>query len=587
MTADTLTVDPEIKLKYEEEKQKRIRKDGGQQFIDLINSEQYHHLAEDPWVDHAALNSEEPPIQDGGSYGYLTLGAGYGGLIFAARLIDSGVPAKDIRMVDTAGGFGGTWYWNRYPGLMCDIESYSYMPLLEETGYMPKNRYAYGPELRQYAEKIASHYDLSKNALFRSRIVKQTWDDKAKVWKVHISEYRGPQYGFRDLHGLRVGILGTGATAVQAVPRLAEFAKHLYVFQRTPSSCAERGQRDTDPVEFKKISAEKGWQRKRQENLNSFTRGEPLEENLVRDGWCKLPAFSAVIGSSRKGAIPPQDMQSHLTELEALDLPWAQTLRKRVEEIVEDKEAAENLKFWYPTYCKRPTFHDEYLQSFNKPNVQLVQTAPEGIESATERGVTVNGVEYPVDLMIFSTGYGLAVSKGTGCPADSSDVEVVGRNGLTMPQKWIERGPATLHGVATRDFPNLFFNSSSQSGAACNVSYVLDITATHTAYIIKSARETAGKEQFSVEPTEQAEERWSMETAQLSTWFVAFPTCTPGYYNNYGTIGTKKGPGEIDPKEMIKAARKAPWGLGSQNYASRIEGWRESGKALEDLDILA
>ncbi|PSN65698.1 FAD/NAD(P)-binding domain-containing protein [Corynespora cassiicola Philippines] len=603
MAGNTI-VDPLIRLKYDEERQKRFRKDGERQFIDLDNADQFSYLAEDPWVDHASLNSKEPSVQDGGSYEYLILGAGYGALLYAARLIDSGVLAKDIRMVDTAGGFGGTWYWNRYPGLMCDIESYIYMPLLEATGYMPKNRYSYGPELREHADRIAAHYDMSQNALFRSRIVKQTWNDLEKVWKVDISEYRGPQYGSRNLHiaarldklkNLRVGILGTGATAVQAIPKLAEYAKHLYVFQRTPASCEVRNQRDTDPTEFKKISSEKGWQRKRQENFNYFVRGEALDLDLVQDGWCQMPSYSAVLGSSRKGIIQPQDIRSHLADLESMDFPRAQRLRERVDEIVKDKNTAKDLKSWYPTYCKRPTFHDEYLQTFNKPSVQLVKTAAHGIESATNNGIIVNGVEYPVDLMIFSTGFGLGAAKGTGSPAEACGIEIVGRNGITMPDKWSARGPATLHGLTTRNFPNLFFSGIAQTGTSLtrtlifitgNISYILDISATHVAYIIRAAREAAGGKDFSIEPTEEIEEKWASESAERSNWFASHSTCTPSYINGYGAGGVVDGkPGEKDLKETIKAARKAPWGMGSQNYMLRLESWRESGKICEDLEI--
>ena len=161
--------DAEVQQKYVEERAKRLRADGTSQFVRLSHSAHFKHLQEDPWADHTALNAQPPAIVDNDDVRFLILGAGFGGLLFAVRLIQAGFSASDIRFVDDAGGFGGTWYWNRYPGLMCDIESYIYMPLLEETGYMPTSKYAHGSELREHAERIASMWNLTDKALWRSR----------------------------------------------------------------------------------------------------------------------------------------------------------------------------------------------------------------------------------------------------------------------------------------------------------------------------------------------------------------------------------------------------------------------------------
>ena len=298
-----------LQQKYNEEAAKRTRTDGLSQFVELrqAGSVRLRSLEEDPWADHAALDAKEQ-VQDGAVYKFVVTGAGYGGELFAARLIDAGLVKgrEDLLMVDTAGGFGGTWWWNRYPGLHCDVESYSYMPLLEETGYVPKKKYASGPELLEHAERIAKHYHLHDKVLFRSSVTKAVWDETSQLWTVDITEGRGPrgqdkrqlqvkaQYvllasgvlvhpqvpkisGLEDftgnmfhtarwdyevtggsptdwnlskLEGKRVGIIGTGATAIQVVPQLAKFAKEVYVFQRTPSSVDARNQRDTDPEEW-------------------------------------------------------------------------------------------------------------------------------------------------------------------------------------------------------------------------------------------------------------------------------------------------------------------------------------------------
>ncbi|EUC39687.1 hypothetical protein COCMIDRAFT_110829 [Bipolaris oryzae ATCC 44560] len=630
-----ITPDPTIQKRYEVEREKRIRPDAEAQFLDLNTAETLSDLNKDIWVNHETLNNSNSPVRDGGFYEVLILGAGYGGLLFAARLIQAGILPEGIRIVDNAGGFGGTWYWNRYPGLMCDVESYMYMPLLEETGYMPKHRYAYGPELLQHANRIASHFNLENKALFRSHVTEMRWDDQARHWMVQIYENRGPtkpgqtlsvksrfvittggilnvphvpnvqgltttkiplfhsarwrydltggtptEQRMEKLKEKRVGIIGTGPTAIQIVPELAKWSKHLLhllVFQRTPTSCDVRGQRPTDPDEWKQITAQKGWQRERIHNFNHFVRGEPLQVDLVQDGWCQMPSFSALIGSARKGKIQPEDVKTHIAELDAIDFPRAQRLRERVDNVVHDKKTAEKLKSWYPTYCKRPTFHDEYLQSFNRPNVELIETSGFGVEKITERGVIVNGVEHEVDLLVISTGFRTTSRDGVKTPSRDCNIEVFGRHGLNLNDKWDANGPTTLHGCCTHDFPNLFFNGMSQTGAACNLAYVLDNHARTVAYYIQSARKATKTNTFAIEPSRDAEEEWANESASMSNWFAALSPCTPGYFNNYAKKIT-------DPLSQQKLARAAPWGFGSQDYIERIEKWCQSG-SLQGLLI--
>jgi cation diffusion facilitator CzcD-associated flavoprotein CzcO len=299
----------ELSQKYGAEAAKRLRSDGLSQFVRLkeAGSERFRALAEDPWADHAALNAKEPIVKEDTPYKFLILGAGYGGLLYAVRLIEAGLASgpDDIRLVDAAGGFGGTWWWNRYPNLHCDVESYVYMPLLEETGYVPKAKYATGFELLEHADRIAAQWKLQDKALFRTNVKATRWNDATQLWNVDVTEGRGPgepsrelkvqaQYvliasgiltnphvpkipeleGFAGpvfhtarwdykvtggtpqdaaltgLEGKRVGVLGTGATAIQVVPALAKYAKELYVFQRTPSGVSARGQRSTDPEEW-------------------------------------------------------------------------------------------------------------------------------------------------------------------------------------------------------------------------------------------------------------------------------------------------------------------------------------------------
>ncbi|KAL1605103.1 hypothetical protein SLS60_004646 [Paraconiothyrium brasiliense] len=336
-----------VRKKYAEEAHKRLRPDAGAQFLTLKHADdpRLQALNEDPWADHNVLNALPSPFEDNKVYPFFVVGAGYGGLLFAVHAIQSGVAtADDIRLVDAAGGFGGTWYWNRYPGLHCDVESYMYLPLLEETGYVPTKKYAPGWEIREHAERIADQWHLKDKTVFRSDVESVTWDDSSELWTISFTERRGPlgspiishtvraqyvylaagiltrpqvpripglssfagpmfhtarwDYGVSGgsqknqiLSGLRdkrVAVIGTAATAIGAIPEIGKYAKELYVFQRTPAYVKPRNQRETDLEEFKATVATKpGWQLDRQLNWNSFltNSAKPGTPDLVNDGW--------------------------------------------------------------------------------------------------------------------------------------------------------------------------------------------------------------------------------------------------------------------------------------------------------------
>ncbi|KAJ7250306.1 flavin-binding monooxygenase-like family protein [Mycena rebaudengoi] len=620
--------DPAIQQKYIEERNKRLRPEAGAQFLKLAESTEFKYLHEDPWVDHAAVNAKSPVIKDGDDVKFVILGAGFGGLLFAARLIDAGFKPADIRLVDEAGGFGGTWYWNRYPGLMCDVESYIYMPLLEETGYMPQFKYAYGTELREHAERIASKWGVADKALFRTRYHDVEWDDADKRWKLKVTENRGPrepkreiqfkaQYvflasgllhepqiprlpGFDQFEGKyfhtsrwdyeatggtdkewsleklkdkRVGIIGTGATAVQVVPHLAKWAKHLYVFQRTPSSVDVRGQRPTDPEEWTtKIAASKGWQRSRSANFNTYITNAPVGENLVDDEWTRISSYCAIIGGPGNGILPPEQVPQHIAALHARDLVRTEKVRARANEIVKDPETAEKLKAWYPSWCKRPTFHDDYLPAFNQPNVTLVDTDGKGVDALTKEALVANGTTYPIDLLVLSTGFH-GPGAGSGAPSQRGSIRVIGRNGRSMDDKWVEEGAATLHGIATHDFPNFFFPGPSQAGVTANFTYALELLASHAATTLAEAEgRVANSSKLTVEVTKEAEEAWSMQILMRAAWFAGIPGCTPGYLNDEGSRDNAG-----DMQAQMKAARAAPWGEGIISFAEQLKSWRSEG----------
>ncbi|KAK3328057.1 hypothetical protein B0T19DRAFT_441978 [Cercophora scortea] len=640
---DALTMFTTVQQRYTEEAAKRLRPDGLAQFLDIetASSDRIRAMGRDIWADHAALNAKPPAMTNGGRYKFLILGAGYGGLLYAARLIDAGLASKadDLRIVDIAGGFGGTWYWNRYPGLHCDVESYTYMPLLEETGYMPKSKYAPGPELREHADRIATQWGLHDKALFRSTVKTAKWDDEAQVWNVEIREDRGPNepawelqiqaqyftvasgiitnphmpkipgiesfsgpmfhtsrwdYGvsggspedltLTGLRGKRVGIIGTGATAIQIIPQLAKWAKEVYVFQRTPSAVSWRGQKPTDPEEWKtKIANKKGWQRARMANINRAVNGSLREgeECVGPDGWTEIPSYDALIGSPRMARVEPtpEKIGEHIGQLLQSDLPHTERIRARVDAIVQDADTAAKLKAWYATWCKRPTFSDEYLQAFNLPHVHLIDTDGKGVEAATASGLVVGGREYPLDILVLGTGY-RAIGTGDGSPAVRTGVDIIGRHGVSMDGKWQNHGAATLHGVLTNGFPNFFTNGPYQHGSAANYVYMLEPSVEHIVQIIAMAEARVGEgSRAVVEVTSAAEEAWCYEVMKGAGAYAGFAGCTPGYITSEGQKTT-------DPVEMMRKARLVPWSGGMESFVEVLEQYRAEG-SLAGIDVTA
>jgi cyclohexanone monooxygenase len=575
-----------MREKYRVEREKRLRPDGNEQYVEVTG--QFAHYLDDPYVDPGFDREPVTATMD-----VAVIGGGFGGLQAGARLREAGV--DDIWMIEKGGDFGGTWYWNRYPGAQCDVESYVYLPLLEELGYVPTQKYANAPEILAHSQAIAHHYHLYDNALFQTQVTGMRWDGDVKRWILStnrgdtlqarfvamangplnrpklpgipgITDFRGhtfhtsrwdydytgggPDGGLDRLRDKRVAIIGTGATAVQCVPHLGEACQHLYVFQRTPSGVDVRDNRPTDPDWAD--SLQPGWHRERMENFNSLVSGVPMDVDLVDDGWTDL------IGKTMRMYFEGmQQGQTDLAEImERANLEKMNEIRARAEELVNDPGTAEALKPYYRMFCKRPCFHDAYLQTFNRDNVTLVDTEGQGVERITEKGVVVGGVEYEVDCIIFSTGFevGTAYARRAG-------YEIVGREGETLTEKW-ERGVATLHSVMSRGFPNCFIMSPSQGGFTVNYPHMLDEIAVHLAHIVSYALQ---HQQQTVEPNAEAEAAWVQTILDKGTGTtIGGPDCTPGYYNNEG-----------QPNPLFATA--APYGEGPIAFFEILRQWREQG----------
>ncbi|KAL5361021.1 hypothetical protein BJX96DRAFT_184927 [Aspergillus floccosus] len=581
-----------LKQKYIEERHKRLQNGGINQYrlIDDATQTAQQYLT-DPYV---APGFTRDPIDQESDV--VIIGGGYGGLLCAVRLLERGI--DNIRIIEKGGDFGGTWYWNRYPGAQCDIESYIYMPLLEETGYIPTEKYSHADELRGHAERIGRQFNLYPKTLFQTEVSRLDWNDTACRWVIKtnredsirarfvipaagplhrpklpgvqgLDDFRGRSFhssrwdyeytggddtgSLGNLSDKRVGIIGTGATAVQIVPHLGRWAKKLYVFQRTPSSVDVRNNRPTDPQWAQ--SLKQGWQRTRMDNFDHVVNGLYKEEDMVSDGWTdiirKLLTRPGTASSSADAAAAAAKMQM-------ADYQKMESIRARVDSRVHDKSTAEALKPWYNQFCKRPCFHDEYLQTFNLPTVELVDTKGRGIDRVTERGVVANGVEYEVDCLVYATGFELATEW-----SHRSGFEIYGQNGLTTSSKWHD-GYITLHGWGSHGFPNCFFVSAIQAALSPNFLHVTGEQAEHFAYIIDRAL----KESIvALQPTADAELRWVDTCVELAKARLAFlKECTPGYYNNEGDV------------DNLKARRNVTYGAGSPAFFKVLRDWREADK---------
>ena len=573
-----------LKERYRTERSRRTPDQVPRGYLDMRTH--FAAMLDDP---HTQATQRDP-VDD--EVDVLIVGGGFGGLMSAARMREAGVPR--IRIVEAGGDVGGTWYWNRYPGAACDVESYVYFPLLEETGYMPTERYSKAAEIREHSQRIARHFGLYDLALFSTQVTSLAWDADANVWNVAtnrgdrmrarfvvlttgplnkpklpaipgIADFAGHAFHtsrwdyaytggsatepMAGLIGKRVAIIGTGATAIQAVPPLARDAQHLYVVQRTPSSVDARGNAPTDPDWA--ASLKPGWQKRRIESFTAQFTDRLDIPNEVDDGWTVL---ANAVRSKLAGGRPLSEAGAMLQEA---DFEKMAQIRQRIGTIVEDQETADALKPWFSLFCKRPCFHDEYLQTFNRGNVTLVDTQGKGVERITAKGFVVGGKEYEVDCIIYATGFEVASDF-----ASRAGFDLRGVGGLTLAEKWRD-GLATFHGLHTRQFPNMFFISQAQSGMSVNFPHMLSVQSEHVAHIVGECLKQGIKK---VEASDEAERAWTDTIVGQSAERIAFlKGCTPGYYNNEG--------GSLE-----LAARSMPYGGGPLAFIQILEDWRWEGE---------
>jgi cation diffusion facilitator CzcD-associated flavoprotein CzcO len=580
-----------LRRKYLEERNKRLRPDGNDQYLRVAG--QLAHYLDDPYTPVTARAAKTDHVT------FAFIGGGFAGLATAARLTEAGI--TDVRIIEKGGDFGGTWYWNRYPGAQCDTASMVYMPLLEETGHMPSEKYAHAPEILAHCQRIGKQFRLYDNALFHTEVESLVWDETESHWTIRtnrgdaftaqfvgigtgplhvpklpgipgIEKFRGHSFHtsrwdyhytggdpsgapMEKLADKRVGIIGTGATSVQCVPHLARACKELYVFQRTPSSVDVRANVPIDREWFAEV-ATPGWQQRWLENFTANQAGGSAEVDLVMDGWTDLSRRirAKIMDLPREQRIP----QNMLAAFEDSDFEKMEEIRARVDSIVGDRDTAAKLKAWYRQLCKRPCFHDEYLQAFNIPGTHLVDTDGKGVERITANGVVVAGREYPLDCIIYASGFevGTEYKRRAG-------FDLIGRDGVKLSEHWAQ-GMRSLHGVHVHGFPNAFFVQPTQgANLISNVPHNLTESARTIAQMVRHAQDGGFSQ---IEVGKEAEDRWIELLLTGAGRMIGSPDCTPGYYNNEGR--------EPGPAAKLNVGYPA----GPMAYFKYIDGWRNEGR---------
>ncbi|MGW3979745.1 flavin-containing monooxygenase [Streptomyces mirabilis] len=584
-----------LRAKYLLERDKRLRGEGQKQYLEAEGEFEEYYEA-DPYTPVVP----RPPISQ--DIDVAILGGGLSGLITAARVKQAGVTG--FRVIELGGDFGGAWYWNRYPGIQCDTDCYCYLPMLEEVGYIPKQKYSFGDEVFEHCRRIGKHFGLYDHAIFSTLIRSMEWDESIGRWWIGtnrgddirarfvvmcqgpfnrpklpgipgITDFRGHTFhtarwdyaytggdmsgGLDKLADKRVAVIGTGASGIQVVPHLARSARHLYVFQRTPSYIDERGNVPTDPEWVKTL--EPGWQKERQRNFHTaaFEAFAPGQPDLVCDGWTEVSRNLAAHLDATDGWAALADPEKFMELREIQDYRAMQRLRDRVDTVVEDERTARALKPYYRFLCKRPCFNDAYLPTFNRPNVTLVDVSDtKGVERITENGIIAHGVEHEVDCVIFASGFEIT----TDLDRRLGIRPFAGRDGLSLYDHWA-KGYRTLHGVMSHGFPNQFFTGFLQGGVTASTTAMFEQQAQHIAYIIK---ETLARGASTVEPSEEAQDRWCAtvrETAVDNTNFQR--ECTPGYYNNEG-------------EQQIRSHLGEPYWPGFYALEDLLQAWRDTGE---------
>ena len=574
--------------KYLAERDKRLRSDGTAQYVAVDNP--FIGDIDDPY---AGARIERDPVSE--DVDVVIVGGGFSGLLAAASLFKEGV--SDIRVIEKGSEVGGTWYWNRYPGCRCDVDAYTYLPLIEDHGAMPKERYSRAPDILDHAKRIAARTGIQGKTLVQTGVSGADWDAAAGRWIVTtdrgdtirarfvcmasgilsrpklpgipgVRTFKGHTFhtsrwdydytkgdttgGLTGLKDKRVAIIGTGASAVQAIPYLGEWCKQLYVVQRTPAAVDDRENVPTDPAWWN--SQEPGWWEKRAINFEGFVNSIPQDEDLVQDGWTRN--WGKMIDAMYKGKTPEEMARLR----QEADFEKMEAMRTRIANAVKDPVTAEALKPYFNWMCKRPLFVDNYFETYNRPNVKLIDTEGRSLDRITEKGIVFDGQEYEVDCIIYASGFEVASP-----PDRTAGFDMKGVGGITLSEYWSPRRK-TLHGMLSHNFPNMgIISGLKHAGITWSITFMNRRQAEHFAALVKHCLDRS----VNFEATEQAEQDWLAVLAEKAQEDITFlRECTPGYYNNEGK----------DQRDSIWLSN---YGGGPFEYMDVLRDWIGNDAAIE------
>lgn len=591
---------PSLKERYRQERQRRLRSDGQRQYATPVEHPEAVDYS-DPHQPRVPRDSVKDTVD------VVILGGGWAGILAGYHLRQAGV--TDFKIVEQAGDFGGVWYWNRYPGLSCDNDSYCYLPLLEQMQFFPSRKFADGIEIREYSQRVAKAFGLYQGALFHTCVTAMRWNEPSSRWIVEtdrgdelqarfvimalgpintpkvpkvpgLQQFEGKTFHtarwdydytggnqrepvLDKLGDKRVAIVGTGASAIQAVPYLAKYAQQLYVLQRTASTVDERHNSPTDKAWLATLKP--GWQRERQMNFHraAIDGLTPGERDTICDIWTEI---NRNLSAEFDAAGWPQSLEEFMAKRELMDFRVMERLRRRVEAVVKDKDTAEILKPWYRHMCKRPASSDEFYPAFNRPNVKLLDvSATQGVESITPRGFIHESTEYEIDCLIFASGFEVTsdLRRRWGI------AEISGRDGRCFYDNWAHEF-RTLHGVMTHGFPNHFSIGFFQGGFNASTTETFNNQGRHVAWIISQVLDQGAT---TMEPSQEAQEDYVQHVRDVAIDTSAFiRECTPGYFNNDGEEVADEG-GTLRPRSYTGET----YGLGYYAFEKLLEDWRSNG----------
>ncbi len=484
----------------------------------------------------------------------VVVGAGFAGMYMMYRLREQGLSAQGFERGDDV---GGTWYWNRYPGARCDVESMEYSYQFDEALQQEwewTERYAPQPEILKYANHVADRFELRPHFKFDTSVTSATYDEASNLWLVKtdkgdevaarycimatgclsstnlpdfegLDDFKGdwyhtglwPKEGV-DFSGKRVAVVGTGSSAIQSIPVIASQAEHLTVFQRTANFSVPAHNGPLSPKFVEQIKD--NYAAFREQNSKTFAafggRWTRHQDSVqAADDELRQKRFDETWA---KGGFQFMSAFGDLGENEENNKFAADYVRNKIREIVKDSETAELLCPDQVIGCKRLCVDTGYFETFNQDHVDLVSVKEHPIERLTEKGLITGGTEYEFDIIVFATGFDAMT--GTLLAMD-----IRGRNGLTLKEKWAA-GPRTYLGLQTHGFPNLF--TISGPGSPSVLTNMVVSIQQHVNWIMGCIRHMNFNDMNFIEANLEAEDQWVEQNNQLAAPTL-FPACNSWY----------------------------------------------------------